>query len=58
MLEPVRVRLLLCEERVSLAKQASMMFFFFSNTLGCAASILISLIATVVLLALFGGISL
>ena len=30
------------------------MFFFFSNRLGCLGSILVSLVITLVLLALFG----
>ena len=30
------------------------MFFFFSNRLGCAGSLLVSLIATLVLLAVLG----
>jgi hypothetical protein len=34
------------------------MFFFFSNRLGCAGSLLISALVTVVLLVLFGFISL
>ena len=34
------------------------MFFFFSNRLGCAGSLLLSALVTVVLLVLFGFISL
>lgn len=31
------------------------MFFFFSNRLGCLGSIAVSILATLVLIALFGG---